>query len=61
MEKVAKDLEYNMTFIRTDMCDTIAVDSMVAQVTNTFSKIDIHVNNAGYSDGKGVEVQTEGE
>jgi len=51
----------NYLFVKTDMSDTNSVNAMIAEASARFGGIDILINNAGYSDGKSVETQSEAE
>ncbi len=62
-EAIENELEgsSSLLVLKADVTDTEAVESAVNRAAREFSKIDILINNAGYTDGKTLETQTEEE
>jgi 3-oxoacyl-[acyl-carrier protein] reductase len=52
-ERVAKDIGENAVWVQTDVSLKSEIDEMVAAAMNAFGRIDIMVNNAGYTHRNG--------
>ena len=53
--------EGRAVFVRTDVTDSKSIQSMISKTIETYGKLDILINNAGYHISKNVEVTTEDE